>query len=690
MAQGGIPADALAGIRAVFFEECDEHLAELERGLESLSQGLGGHDAVDGVFRAAHSIKGGAGIFELSEVVRVAHLMENALSEARKDAAWITPAVCKVLLRAVDGLADLIRAARDGRTADPVKAEALLVLIGNLLVQEPPEALVDVEDAFGFVPQPVNLEALHLSADPAEACWRIRFKPLARLYANANEPLVLLSELARLGDLSVACDADEVPGLDTLVASEGYLAWSIALTTDAGEAAIREVFEFVEDDCELEISRLSDAVTSADVTAVTPEAAPASAIPDPQTAVPGAVQPAVRAAPTIRVDLDRVEKLIDLVSELVINQAILAQQIAAEPLSKASGVPAALEDLDQLTRHIQDSVMAIRAQPVKAVFQRMARLAREMESLTGKPVRLVTEGEATEVDRTVIEHLTDPLTHMIRNAIDHGLERPEERAAAGKPMEGVVRLSAAHRGGRIIIQVADDGGGIDHERVRAKAVRSGLIAPDAVLTAEELDNLIFEPGFSTAEAISDLSGRGVGMDVVKKSVQALGGRISVASVQGQGTTITLSLPLTLAVLDGMLVSVRGQSLVAPLTSLVETVQVEPGDVRRLGPGGQLLAMRGVHVPLIDLGAALGYPAAGPASERAVALLVEDTTGQRAALLVDDIHGQRQVVIKSLEANYRHIPGVAAATILGDGRVALILDIETVMDGERRQSRPEAA
>ena len=684
MAGVGIPADALAGIRAVFFEECEEHLAELERGLDALMHGHGAADTIDTVFRAAHSIKGGAGIFEMSDVVRIAHQMESALSEGRKDAAWLTPQACKTLLRALDGLADLIHAARDGLEPDTVQAETLQGLLANLMERQP-DPIQDVEDEFGFVPQPVNLEALRLA--PAETkTWRIRFKPLARLYASANEPLALIAELARLGELSVACDTEAVPTLDGLEPGEGYLAWSMVLDTDADEAAIREIFDFVEGDCELDVAPVAEAAAPE-----TPAAAPAAVEATRNEPDRGGAGSAQKTQPSIRVDLDRVEKLIDLVSELVINQAILAQQIASEPLPKASGVPAALEDLDQLTRQIQDSVMAIRAQPVKAVFQRMARLAREMESVTGKPVRLVTEGEATEVDRTVIEHLTDPLTHMIRNAIDHGLETPETRAAAGKSVEGVIRLSAFHRAGRIVIEVSDDGAGINRERVRAKAAAAGLITPDAVLTAEELDNLIFEPGFSTAEAVTDFSGRGVGMDVVRKSVQALGGRISVASREGQGSTFTLSLPLTLAVLDGMLVSVRGQSLVAPLTALVETVQVEPADVRRLGPNSQLLAMRGAHVPLIDLGEALGYPAALPPGERAVALMVEDGAGHRAALLVDEIHGQRQVVIKSLEANYRHIPGVAAATILGDGRVALILDIETVLDGERRTApRTEAA
>ncbi|HXQ46666.1 MAG TPA: chemotaxis protein CheA, partial [Caulobacteraceae bacterium] len=338
----------------------------------------------------------------------------------------------------------------------------------------------------------------------------------------------------------------------------------------------------------------------------------------------------------------------------------------------------------QLTRDIQESVMAIRAQPVKAVFQRMARLVREAEAATGKRVRLVVEGESTEVDRTVIEQLTEPLTHMVRNAVAHGLESPERRSALGKPPEGLVRISAAHRGGRIVIEVADDGQGLDRSRVRAMAVERGVIAEDAVLADEDVDNLIFAPGFSTATSVSDLSGRGVGLDVVRRGVQALGGRISVSSLAGVGSTFSLSLPLTLAVLDGMLVSVAGHGLVVPLTSLIETVQPRPADVRRLGANTSLLSIHGAHVPLIDLGRALGYP--GPDEEAAhrVALLVEDDAGEQAALMVDEVLGQRQVVIKSLEANYRPVDGVAAATILGDGRVALILDIAAVIAAERRR------
>ncbi|WP_436008463.1 chemotaxis protein CheA, partial [Phenylobacterium sp. LjRoot219] len=396
---------------------------------------------------------------------------------------------------------------------------------------------------------------------------------------------------------------------------------------------------------------------------------------------------AAATAPTIRVDLERVDRLIDLVGELVINQAMMAARVNELGVARASHVASALDELEQLTREIQDSVMAIRAQPVKSVFQRMPRLAREVAAITGKQVRLVTEGEGTEVDKTVVERLTDPLTHMIRNAIDHGLERPDTRIAAGKHPEGVVKLSAAHRSGRIVIEVADDGGGINRERVKQIAVDKGLIAADASLTDEEVDNLIFLPGFSTASTISDISGRGVGMDVVKRSIQDLGGRISITSRPGLGSTFSMSLPLTLAVLDGMVVTAGQQTLIAPLTAIIETLQPKRADVHGLGGGARVIAIRGSYVPLVDVGLSLGYRAEPLDAEQGVALLIEAEGGARAVLLVDAIQGQRQVVIKSLEANYRRVPGIAAATITGDGRVALILDIDALVAASRTAEVP---
>ena len=381
---------------------------------------------------------------------------------------------------------------------------------------------------------------------------------------------------------------------------------------------------------------------------------------------------------TIRVDLDRVDRLINLVGELVINQAMLSQKVMEAGVARTSGIDTVLGALEQLTREIQEGVMATRAQPVKPLFQRMARIVRELAEETNKSVRLRTEGETTEVDRTVIERLADPLTHMIRNAVDHGLEAREARLAAGKPEQGEVRLSAAHRSGRIVIEVSDDGGGINRARVRAKAVEKDLIQADAQLSDGDIDNLLFLPGFSTATTVSNISGRGVGMDVVKRSVQALGGRISIASRPGLGSTFCMSLPLTLAVLDGMVVSVANETFVVPLTAIVETLRPKKSDVHGLGVESRVIADRGGFAPLIDIGRELGCRA-DPADPLAgVALIVETEISARCALLVDAIHDQRQVVIKSLEANYRNVPGIAAATILGDGRVALILDVDTIV------------
>jgi two-component system chemotaxis sensor kinase CheA len=399
----------------------------------------------------------------------------------------------------------------------------------------------------------------------------------------------------------------------------------------------------------------------------------------PEQAKPDAkASAAVPTQTTIRVEFDRVDRLINLVGELVINQAMLSQRVIEANFAGSSSVVIGLEELEQLTREIQESVMAIRAQPVKPLFQRMSRIVREVADATGKEVRLKTEGEATEVDKTVVERLAEPLTHMIRNAVDHGVESPEARLAAGKPAEGVVRLTAAHRSGRIVIEISDDGAGINRPKVRESAIKKGLIPADAQLSDSDIDNLLFLPGFSTASTISNISGRGVGMDVVKRSIQALGGRMSISSRPGLGSTFSMSLPLTLAVLDGMAVSVAGQTLVVPLTAIVETLKPKKSDIHALGAEGRVMSIRDTFVPLIDVGTQLGFRETATQPENSVAILVETGDGARNALLVDSIQDQRQVVIKSLEANYGTVAGIAAATILGDGRVALILDVDALV------------
>ncbi|MBB5747704.1 chemotaxis protein CheA [Brevundimonas variabilis] len=766
--------DPFEAIKVVFFQECDELLGDLEAGLLAIEGGDTDLETVNAVFRAVHSVKGGAGAFGLEDLVRFAHVFETLLDEVRAGRKTCDDTMVKTLLRASDVLSDHIAAARG--QADPVdearsaglvaELEALTrgdvyvapaapapMMDGPVMAALPVDGLPAMDEAndgnanavaaevpfepvpmmpglpeadeFGFRPVAFDLKALDTLPPPAVASgWRVVFRPKGRMYAHANEAGLMLRELGRLGQATVTLDASELPDLEAMSAEEGYLAWTVDIV-GASESDVRDVFDFVGSDCDTTFTALADVAASAEAApafdiaallaraqaevaapmtlepivsmAVAPSAAgaaPAATTATPRPAAAPATPSAslsaspsvtaASAAPTIRVDLDRVDRLINVVGELVIQQAMLAQRVVESGLARSSGISVGLEDLELLTREIQDSVMAIRAQPVKSVFQRMPRLVREVAEMTGKRVRLVTAGEDTEVDKTVVERLAEPITHMLRNAIDHGLEGPDDRVAAGKPAEGTVRLAALHRSGRIVIEISDDGRGINRERVRGIAVSRGLIAEDASLSDEEVDNLIFLPGFSTADTVSDISGRGVGMDVVRRSIQALGGRITIASVPGKGSVFTLSLPLTLAVMDGMVVSAAEQTLVAPLTAIVESLLPRAADVHYVGGHDAVITFREKFVPLIDVAQVMGFRADPVPPSTGVAVIVETEAGVRAALLFDAIQGQRQVVIKSLETNYQQVPGIAAATILGDGRVALILDVDALVTNARRK------
>jgi len=756
-------------IKEIFFQECEEQLAELESGLLKMNDGDRDPETVNAVFRAVHSIKGGAGAFGLDDLVSFAHVFETTLDCVRSNKLEPTQDVLKVMLKAADVLADLTNAARDGGSVDQARSKGLVKELEALAHGELPSASAAVEaapkpvraaapapaptpvkaapaptDDSGFQPIPFSFDD-DFGGDEAPVAmpeYEVSFKPRSDLYAKGNDATLLLRDLSRLGEMSIHCNMDALPDLDQLDPEGAYFKWTISVKTDKGEDAIRTVFEFAEWDCELDVRLVEDAASSAggdeelpmvpvpfdlsvldgdgieqaveaaeeapkpknDVAAAVAAAETASnvtqlaavaarvekkeaAAADAAAAASAAAQnnAAAGAGQTIRVDLDRVDRLINLVGELVINQAMLSQSVIENDNNGASSINMGLEELQQLTREIQDSVMAIRAQPVKPVFQRMSRIVREIADMTGKSIRLVTEGENTEVDKTVIDKLAEPLTHMIRNAVDHGVETPEKRTALGKNPEGTVRLTAKHRSGRILIELADDGAGINREKVRQKAIDNDLIPADANLSDEEIDNLIFLPGFSTADKISDISGRGVGMDVVKRSIQALGGRINISSKPGQGSVFTMSLPLTLAVLDGMVVTVAGQTLVVPLTAIVETLQPEAAAIHSFGANHRLISIRNSFCPLVDVGRILNFRATQANPVDGVALLVESEGGGQRALMVDAIQGQRQVVIKSLEANYTHVPGIAAATILGDGRVALILDVDAVVGASRGQS-----
>ena len=790
--------DPFEEIKQTFFQECEEQLGELETGLLDLRAGDGDDETVNAVFRAVHSVKGGAGAFSLDALVAFAHVFETVLEELRSHRLEQTNDLIDVLLRASDVLVDLVGEARGGSTVDaerttastrelkaclgeedtPTQAETAPTESDGATDEMAPDelgfvpqmiAIPGVEDAsptseaepdeLGFVPQMIAIpgadDAEDDIADHKTPCWFIDFTPHNALYASANDAIILLRELARLGDIQVDLDTSKLPDLDSMEPEHAYFSWTIELHSDCSEDDIREVFEFVEDDCDLKISCTSgemligegeedelfaetattivadeldqtpkpvlndeqafDSIRSellGDTSQVKEAASQKADPPSESETIPAKSDPAdiatnaktasppAKAEPaksassqppaqtTIRVDLDRVDILIDLVGELVINQAMLAQHSQESGFSRAQGVGTGLDELERLTREIQDSVMAIRAQPVKSVFVRMPRLVREVSAMTGKKVRLETEGEGTEVDKTVIEKLTDPLTHMIRNAIDHGLETPEKRIAAGKPEEGVVKLSANHRSGRIVIEVEDDGAGINRPKVRQIAIDKGILSPTAELSDDEIDNLIFKPGFSTATEVSNISGRGVGMDVVRSSIEALGGRISISSQPGKGSVFTMSLPLTLAVLDGMVVTIGEQALIAPLNNVVETLRPQDSQIKFLGPNERVVALRDQHVPMLDLGLLMGFRDEPAETDEGVCLLVENDSGAQVALQVDDILGQRQVVIKSLEQNYKKVDLIAAATILGDGRVALIADIDAVITARHKDRDPD--
>lgn len=703
--------DPMAEIKASFFVECGELLESLEEGLLQVQGGDTDPETVNAVFRAVHSIKGGAGAFGLDELVHFAHRFETVLDEVRSDRLAIDAQAVLLFLKSADCLADLVTASRDESAIDEARNSVVIAELealmpgGTAAIEHEEEALPD------FAPMTLSLDLPAVDADVAQVpvtlprveadvpAWTIRFATERGLNQSGNEALFLMRALAELGPVTAVCDATDLPSLKALDPSQTYLHWDLSLAADAAQGDIEEVFEFAQGLCDLDIKKSTAEPKAAAPAPALPDLPPLpdvsdaplledeasemteTARPEPEKNAPAAqemtaVAPKAKApavAPTVRVDLERIDRLVNLVGELVINQAMLSQSLSALNLTSNTTVATGLEEFQQLTRDIQDSVMAIRAQPVKPLFQRMSRIVREAAHDTKKKVRLVLEGEGTEIDKTVIERLADPLTHMIRNAVDHGLESPEKRKNAGKTEEGTIHLRATHRSGRVVIEIQDDGAGINRERVLAIAQSKGLVPPDASLTDAEIDGLLFMAGFSTATEVSNLSGRGVGMDVVKRAIQSLGGRISIQSQPGKGSTFSISLPLTLAVLDGMVIEVSAQTMVVPLSSIVETLTLADAEIQTLDQGTKVVHIRGSFVPFLDLAVEFGYRAPNEVPDDAVVLFILAEDGERYALVVDTIHEQRQVVIKGLAESYGYVPGVAAATILGDGKIALILD-----------------
>lgn len=744
--------DPLAELKQTFFQECEELLGALEQKLQALDEGSRDPEDVNAAFRAIHSIKGGAGAFGCTELVSFAHVFEASLDHLRSGRVALDDAPFSLFLRCSDAVSDLVAAARNDEPAQArpdllaalekvgqAKPEAPaavsdeppgIAALGNLLAMVEaktavPAASVSAADD-GWDDEPVA--AVAVPRPGREVC--VRINPDSDLFRRVIEPRVVIGSLPDEEIVSVACDMSQVPALEALDVTDCHMRFSVLLRTELPVEEIVAKFDFTLANEEFEVEVMPAAANddgldeiappsevpqnvAADLSAILarlgPPAAPPPAAPEPPPAAslaPAAVAPPPVAAPrpaakpaandaaaarqrqavSVRVDLDRIDRLMNLVGEIVITQSMLVECVRSLPYDVYAKTAEGILTLSRQTRELQDHVMAVRAQPVKAVFQRMPRLVRELAQTLGKEVKLVLEGENTEVDKTIIEELADPLTHMIRNSMDHGLETPEERIAAGKNPEGTIRLIAEHRAGRIVISVTDDGRGIGRDRLLAKARSRGLVGADERLAPEEIDQLIFAAGLSTADAVSDISGRGVGMDVVRRNVESLGGRISVDSEPGRGCKFTLALPLTLAVLEGMVIRCGDDRYVIPIASVIETQHLANTPIERLTFGQEVLRWRGEVTPLYRLGAVMG--SSGTRDENII-IIAETERGGNVGIAVDEIVGQQQVVVKSLEANYGTVNGASAATILGDGLVALILDVDSMLRLAAAGGRPTA-
>lgn len=682
-----------------FLEEAKEHAVDLESGL--LDMDSTDEPDLDAIFRAAHSIKGGAGTFGFDTIAEFTHVVESVLQKCRDGELTPDQDLTTALLKSVDIINALIAAAENNEEADtPEKEECLNTLNGYLdgNVQTSSANGEDGSDAAPATPKPSPDEKMIIE---------INFTPHAHMPKTGSDPMNIFRELETLGELKPHVKTKDVPPLEELAPDEMHLAWNLELTSDAKEDEVREAFLFVEDDADIDIMILGAFTPPASVnetkaieqeaqtqevvvsTPATPSVTPSD---DDRRQAERRKNDRRQAPPAketsfIRVAVDKVDSLINLVGELVTTNAMVEQQSSTLDAEASQKLKASITEMASHTRSLQEGIMAIRMMPIDFAFSRFPRMVRDVSKKLGKEVNLETEGGNTELDKTVIERMTDPLTHLVRNSIDHGLEPPEERTAAGKPAEGTVTLRAYYRGGNVVIEVQDDGRGMSRDKILSKAIEKGLASHDDNLSDDEVFQFIFNSGFSTAAAVTDVSGRGVGMDVVSKNIKGLGGAINIQSEEGQGTCITISLPLTLAILDGMAIKAGNETYIIPLLNIIESIRPSQSDIKTMQDGVEVVDVRGDFLPLLRLHKAL-HVDEGTAEvdvEKGIAVIIE--SGQaRIALFVDDLLGERQVVIKSIEQNYKTVEGISGATILGDGQVAFILDLAGLVRMSHRDGK----
>ncbi len=701
----------LSQFHQIFYEESYEGLDSMESCLLDIDCSNVDMESINTIFRAAHSIKGSSGTFGFKEVAAFTHVLETLLDQIRDGSRDIESDHVDLFLQSVDCLRNMLAQLQAEEAVSTDQSGVLIdafnaILDGTAISSSdssPTKESVSLEESTG-----VDCEA------SGDSIWQIHFVPEVNMLRTGNEPLRMFRELRALGKLTVTAIVDRVPEFEGLHPEECHMGWDLLLDTKASKSTIDEIFEWVVDDAELTITEVAglfdmsdeseESVNSSDEELVVETASEGASESIPEStpnneaelnlkitakkndpATP-AKAPKAPEATSIRVGTDKIDSLVNLVGELVITQSMLGQMGEDFTMEKLARLQEGLAQLEHNTRDLQESVMRIRMLPISFSFSRFPRLVRDLSRQLDKKVELVLVGEQTELDKTVMEKIGDPLVHLVRNSLDHGLEVPADRIAAGKPETGTITLNASHQGGNIIIEITDDGAGLNKERIRKKAVENGLIGEKDLLTDEQVNDLIFRPGFSTADEVTDVSGRGVGMDVVRRNIQELNGTIEVSSEEGKGSVFTIRLPLTLAILDGQLIRLGEQKYIIPLVSIVESLQPTTDDINHVAGGCDVFKLRDDYIPIIKLWEIFGVePSTKELSESL--LVVLDAGADKVALVVDDLLGQQQVVIKSMESNYKKVEGVSGATILGDGTVSLILDISDMvrMAGAYHQS-----
>ena len=695
-----------------FYEESFEGLDIMETELLALDVGEADLETINTIFRAAHSIKGGSGTFGLDDVASFTHVMETLLDEMRDGKRDVTQNAVNILLESVDVLREMLSTLQAEEELDVDRIASVKLKLDNLL------AHVSDEDAPAAVapttqePAPIQ-ETVTESPSESSVGWIIDFKPHIDMLQTGNDPVRMFRELDALGELNVTPDTSFLPEFLMMEPENSGLGWMLTLKGNILKSDIEEVFDWVEDECDLTITPMVSSTTAKPVEeiveaeviseqedptpipvkeatiekvepaapapapvaeSVTPAPSDTPAEDKPAAAAKAKRKPATEAS-SIRVSIDKVDELINMVGELVITQSMLSQLGEGEEFgeSEVEKLKNGLMQLERNTREMQENVMRIRMLPISFVFQRFPRLVHDLSGKLDKKIELVLSGESTELDKTVMEKIGDPLVHLIRNSLDHGIETPDVRVAAGKPETGEIHLDAYHEGGNIVIEITDDGAGLNLEKILSKAKTSGLVGENDKLTDEDIADLIFQPGFSTADVVSDVSGRGVGMDVVRRNIRALGGTVDVKTTVGVGSVFTIRLPLTLAILDGQSVVVGDEVYIVPLVSIIESIQVDTSLVNGITGQAQVYRLRDDYIPIVRLYDVFNVKPMYDNIEDGLLVVVE-AEGKKVALLVDDLLGQQQVVIKSLETNFKSVEGISGATILGDGTVALILDV----------------